>query len=118
MKHLLIFLVATGFFTACSSPLKKSTATNSSKVIKVTVDGEGYSPSKIEVPQGQKEVTLIFTRTTDSTCANEVISEDQGVDKKLPLNKPVSITFDVESNAPVVFGCHMNKMHKGTITKK
>ena len=114
MKKLLI--ICSLFFimiTGC-----KTSSVKSQKEIDVVVNEKGYTPDKIKIPKHLDSVTLSFKRTTDQTCAREVISKDLGINKKLPLNKVVKIKFDVRNKDSVTFGCHMNMMYKGVLIKE
>ena len=97
------------------STAQNKSALDFSKPIVVTVDQKGYTPASIEIPKNVKEVTLSFTRTTDSTCAREVVFEGQNINKKLPLNEAVEITFNTQAATKITYGCHMDKMYKGVI---
>ena len=118
IKFLFALFVALYSLSACQSTPLHSSSKDLNKVIEVTVDQTGYHPKKLNVPKGTKSVTLRFNRVTDQTCAREVINEEQSINKKLPLNEPVDITFDLKDKDLVTYGCHMDKMHEGTINKK
>jgi len=70
------------------------------------VTGE-FSPAEIHVKRGEK-VNLVFTRTTDRTCANSVHLKAFGIDRDLPLNKPVTVAFKTERPGKYRFACSMN----------
>ena len=114
MKNLLIiFSLSLTVITGCKTTLVNKTQ----QEINVVVNENGYTPSEIKVPKHLDFVTLNFKRTTDKTCAREVISKDLGINKKLPLNKVVQVRFDVRNKNTITFGCHMNMMYKGVIIK-
>lgn len=81
--------------------------------VKITVTRNGYEPWRVQARQGQP-LTLIFTRTTDETCATEVVLPEYGIDRKLPLNEPVTITFTPQRTGELRYACAMN-MFQGTI---
>ena len=114
MKNVLIVsLLAFILITGC-----KTNSVKTQQEINVVVNENGYTPAKIKIPKHLDFVILNFKRTTDETCAREVISKDLGINKKLPLNKVVQIRFDVRNKDSITFGCHMNMMYKGVLIKE
>lgn len=81
--------------------------------VAVTASDEGYTPSTITVKAGQP-VTLVFTRTTTSSCLEKVLIPTQKVDKDLPVNEPVEITFTPASPGTIEFTCGM-EMFRGEV---
>lgn len=80
----------------------------------VQVDGKGFHPDELSAPAG-KSVTLTFTRTTDQTCAKEVVVPSQNLRRELPLNTPVEVAIAMPASGKVDFGCGMSMMHRGTL---
>ena len=114
MKTLLtIFSLSFILITGC-----KTNSVKTQPEINVVVNESGYTPAKIKVPKHLDFVTLNFKRTTDKTCAREVISKDLGINKKLPLNEVIQIKFDLRTKNSVTYGCHMNMMYKGVLIKE
>lgn len=119
------FLFALSFMpAACSKPVTLKSINSQTEVfsgadvVRVIVDERGYTPAQIKVAPDVKEITLEFERTTDSTCAREVVSKDLGIDQELPLNKKVKVKFSIGDAKSISFGCHMDMMFKGVIIKK
>lgn len=81
--------------------------------VKVVANENGYTPSSVTVPKGQP-ATLEFTRTTDKTCAREVVFPDLGIKKDLPLNQPVTVTVPAGEAKTYTFQCGMG-MFKGSV---
>lgn len=73
--------------------------------IKVTSDG--FSPDKVQARKGQP-LTLVITRTTDKTCATEIVVKDYGINTPLPLGKAVPVTFTPTRSGQVRFACGMD----------
>lgn len=87
------------------------------QVIHVTIGPRGYEPGALELQQGIP-ARLVFTRTTDNTCAKEIQSPDLGIDKTpIPLNELVEISLTPESDGTFTFACGLDMM-KGTIIVK
>lgn len=53
-------------------------------------------------------VTLVVTRTTDKTCATDIVLKDYGISATLPLSKPVEVTFVPTAPGLVQFTCAMD----------
>ena len=81
-----------------------------SVAVKVTNE---FRPAEIRVKKGEK-VDLVFTRTTDRTCATEVVMKDLGVNKALPLNRPVTVSLQQAKPGRHRFACAMD-MIAGTL---
>ena len=81
--------------------------------VKITVTKNGYEPWKVRAWKGVP-LTLVVTRTTDETCATEVVLPEYGIDRKLPLNEPVTITFTPTREGELRYSCAM-KMFQGAI---
>ncbi len=81
--------------------------------VKITVTKNGYEPWRVEARAGVP-LTLVVTRTTDETCATELVLPEYGIDRKLPLGEPVTITFTPARSGTLRYSCAM-KMFQGTI---
>ncbi len=81
--------------------------------VKITVTRNGYEPWRVEARAGVP-VTLVVTRTTDETCATELVLPEYGIDRKLPLGQPVTITFTPTRTGTLRYACAM-KMFQGQI---
>jgi plastocyanin domain-containing protein len=79
----------------------------------VTVDERGFTPNSIAVSQGQS-TTLEFVRTSDGTCAKEVVVPALGVSKALPLHTPVDVSIPAGDAKTYAFACGMG-MFKGQV---
>lgn len=80
--------------------------------IEIVVAG-GYTPSRIEVVEGQ-HVRLKFIRKESSGCTREVVFPALGIKKELPEGTPVIIHLPELKAGEYEFKCGMN-MIKGKL---
>jgi plastocyanin domain-containing protein len=87
-----------------------------SKTVEVKVTENGFEPKDLKLKQGEA-VTLVFTRTTDSTCIKAIEIPDENVHNlQLPLNKAVSVTITPKKKgATEAFYCSAMSMGDGKL---
>lgn len=106
-----VSLSAAILLVACAkTPAPSATAAG---VMEIQVDSSGFVPAHLTAPVNQ-ELKLRVTRTTDQTCATEIVIKDLGISKPLPLNQPVEVTFTPTKKGDLRFACAMD-MIAGTI---
>ena len=81
--------------------------------ITVRITPMGFEPASITVKRGVP-ARIKFIRTTDKTCATEVVFPDFGIKRDLPLNQWVAVTFTPPRSGEFVFTCGMN-MQRGRL---
>jgi plastocyanin domain-containing protein len=81
--------------------------------VEVTVNPGGYEPSEVAARAGEP-LTLVFTRTSDEGCGHEVVIADADIERELPLNQPVEVTFTPREAGELRFSCGMD-MYDGKI---
>ena len=81
--------------------------------VKVTADEKGFSPSSVSFKKGEK-ASLVFTRTSDETCATEVVFPELNIKKDLPKGKPVTIDVPTDKEQKLTFQCGMG-MYKSAV---
>ena len=79
------------------------------RTIRISVGSDGFAPAEIRVKSGEK-VKLVFTRTTDQTCAKAVEIKDLGVSRGLPLGTPVSVPLNPYAKGKIRFACPMDRV--------
>lgn len=82
------------------------------RTVTLTVTEKGYEPSPITLKKDEP-VKLVVTRTTEQTCATEVVMEEYNINTPLPLNTPVEIAFTPSKSGELRYGCAMGKMISG-----
>ncbi len=81
--------------------------------VAVTVGSNGFDPARIEARAG-KPLVLVLTRTTNNTCATEIVIPEVGVNTPLPLGKPVRVELTPREAGKLRFSCGM-RMFQGEI---
>ncbi len=92
---------------------KASASTESKQRVAIAVDGKGFTPSSITLKKGQP-ATLVFTRTTNDTCAREVVFPEINLKKDLPLNTATEVDVPTGEARTLGFQCGM-AMLKGSV---
>ena len=87
--------------------------------MRIVVGEHGFDPTSLVVPKGGPGATaaVTFLRTTDETCAKEVVFPDVGIKKDLPLKTPVTVDVPADSARTLTFQCGM-AMYKGALVVK
>jgi plastocyanin domain-containing protein len=101
---------------AAASACSKKSDASTTPMADVTASEHGFTPPSIQLhangPGSHASVT--FVRTTDKTCATEVVFPDLNIEKKLPLNQVVSIDVPTDVAKTLTFQCGM-AMYKGAV---
>ncbi len=53
-------------------------------------------------------LNLVITRKVENTCATDIVIKDYGINKPLPLNIPVEITFTPTKPGRIRYSCPMD----------
>jgi len=76
---------------------------------RVTISERGFEPIAFKLRRGVP-ARVTFVRTTEATCAKEVVLPDFNIRQALPLNQPVAVTFTPNKRGAFTFACGMNMM--------
>jgi membrane fusion protein, heavy metal efflux system len=88
-------------------------STDATQTAKVVVNEQGFEPAKVALRAGIP-AQITFLRTTDKTCATEVVFPSFNIKRALPLNERVEIEFTPSTTEDIAFACGMN-MLKGVV---
>jgi plastocyanin domain-containing protein len=113
MRHLSLPALVLGSLLLLACDKKDAGPPAQSGTIAVTVDGDGFKPSKVKLKKGAP-ATLTFTRTVDDTCATEVVFPQLDIKKDLPKGQAVSITVPTDKEQTLTFQCGMG-MYKSSV---
>lgn len=102
-----------GLKPSATSPSKpasvSSPATPAVQTTRVVVSDRGFEPARVNLKAGVP-ARLEFIRTSDRTCATEVVFPALGIRKPLPLDQPVTIDIPAREAGEVAFACGMDMM--------
>jgi plastocyanin domain-containing protein len=76
----------------------------------VKITERGFEPVSLKLRRGV-QARITFLRTTDQTCATEIVLRDFDIRRALPLNQPVVVTLTPKTKGEFSFTCGMNMMH-------
>lgn len=88
-------------------------STDDTATTAITADDTGFHPSSVTLAKG-KPARLVFTRTTDDTCARQVVFPELSITKDLPLNQQVAIDIPTSDARKLTFQCGMG-MYKSSV---
>lgn len=92
-----------------STPSPIATGERAPGAVAVTVSEKGFEPSTITLRAGVP-ARLVFTRTSEATCAKEVVFPAYQIRKALPLNQAVTIELTPRKDAAPAFVCGMGML--------
>lgn len=81
----------------------------------VTITDKGFEPSRLTLPAGGT-ARVTFTRTSEATCATEVVFPSLGIKRALPLNTPVVIEFPAQAGE-IAFVCGMDMLRGAVVVQ-
>ena len=84
----------------------------STQTAQISVGAAGFEPARITLRAGVP-ARLTFVRTTDATCATEIVFPSLQIKRSLPLNEPVVVAF-TPAKGQLTFTCGM-KMREGVV---
>jgi plastocyanin domain-containing protein len=99
-----LITVGAGAAVAAAKPTKTKPAV---RQVEIAVNSDGFQPAAIKTKAGEP-LRLIVTRTTDRTCAKELVIKDLGIDKPLPLNEAVTVDLTPKKNGQLRYACSMD----------
>ena len=81
--------------------------------VSIRVTNKGFEPSTVKVEVG-RPVVMVVTRTTEKTCAKEIVIQERKIHQALPLDRAVEIRFTPRKRGTLRYACGMD-MIAGTL---
>jgi plastocyanin domain-containing protein len=106
------FLLLFTALVACG-PSAVEPPSDGRRSIAVSVGASGYTPAEITAAPGEP-IRVLFTRTSDEGCGQQVVFPEQELRADLPLGQPVPLDLTVPESGRVRFTCGMD-MYEGAI---
>ena len=99
-------------------PSGTSTAGTDARVqhVRIVVNEQGFEPARVTLRPGAP-ARLTFLRTTDKTCATEVVFPSLNITRALPLNEPVLVEFPPSKSRDIDFACGMTMRHGAIVVQ-
>jgi plastocyanin domain-containing protein len=91
---------------AAAAGIAEGTLKDGVRTVEMQVTEDGFVPSKVKANKGEK-LRLVVTRKTDRTCATEIVVQGEGIEKKLPLGKAVTVEFTPKKSGEIKYACGM-----------
>jgi plastocyanin domain-containing protein len=110
MRNTALCLGLVAILAACKGEPPKPAGTGK---IAITADDKGFNPSSVTVQKGAP-ASLVFTRTSDDTCATKVVFPELKIEKDLPKGTPVTIDIPTDKQQRLTFQCGMG-MYKSSV---
>lgn len=80
---------------------------HAAQMVEMVVTSAGFVPAEATVKAGQP-VMLMVTRKTEKTCATSIVIKEYGINRPLPLNQTVEITFTPTKPGKFRYACGMD----------
>lgn len=98
--------LVTALAAMSASAVDAATADREQRIV-ITVTKNGFEPASVHLKAGQP-VRLVVTRKVERTCATDIVFDDLGIKKPLPLNKPVEVRFTPRKPGAIRYACAMD----------
>lgn len=121
MKYIVKTAVTASMFVfafafAASAQTTRKNVKPKTQFVRVVINEQGYSPGSFRLRKGVP-ARVTFLRTTDKTCGTEIVLPAYGINRSLPLDQSVSVSFTPKKTGEFGFACGMNMMHGKIIVR-
>jgi plastocyanin domain-containing protein len=74
------------------------------QTFRLSVSEQGFTPTRIEASAGEP-LTLLVTRTSESSCAKQIMIRQAGIQRELPVHQEVQITLAPQRQGELRYTC-------------
>lgn len=83
------------------------------RAVAIEVGARGYTPAEVTASPGE-ELHLVFRRTSDEGCGQQLVFPDLDIRRDLPLDEQVAVDITMPASGALQFTCGM-AMYRGAI---
>lgn len=106
-----IIIAISGSAASAQRTINKRKQTGSkTQSVRIDLTVKGYEPSSFSLKKGIP-ARITFIRRTADECGEEVVIPAYNVRRKLPLNRPVTISLTPRKAGTFDFACGMDMLH-------
>lgn len=106
----LLLSILVALASACGSPPPASAP--GARTVAIDV-GREYTPAEVTASPGEP-LHLVFTRTTDEGCGQQLVFPELDIRRDLPLDVPVAVDVTAPASGRLGFTCGMD-MYRGAV---
>ena len=103
------FLCLSIFAVVIGAAASGSEAKPRVQTARIEINTLGYRPANVRLRR-DVPARVTFVRTTDATCAKEIVLPDFNIRRALPLNQPVVVSFTPKRSGTFNFLCGLHMM--------
>lgn len=108
-RAIMVWMVSFLLFAGMLATPGDATARPKIQRVKITINQNGFAPAGMKLRKGVP-AQVTFLRTTDATCAKEIVLPDFGIRRVLPMNQPVVVSFTPNKRGTFTFVCGMDML--------
>jgi plastocyanin domain-containing protein len=82
----------------------------------VRITEQGFEPETIALRAGVP-ARVTFLRTTDNTCATEIVFPSLHIQRALPLNEATAVEFTPAASGEIPFACGMDMLQGSVVVR-
>ncbi len=92
---------------SAAAGIAEGTVKDGVRTVEMKVTEDGFVPSKVKALKGEK-LRLVVTRTTERTCAKEIVVKSHAINQPLPLGKAVTVELTPKASGEIRYACGMD----------
>lgn len=103
-------------FAACGPSAAADPTPAHGRTVQVEVGARGYTPSEVTATPGE-DLHLVFRRTTDEGCGQQLVFPELDLRRDLPLDEEVAVDVTMPASGAIAFTCGMGMYHGAIVAR-